>query len=114
MKQYVINNLNDREIICSTESIEGEIIYSGHKLAIDRKILPFVLQHWFDKLYGRFHFVDYLKWYSVYNGRNIDRTMTECLFNDSDSFRGLSKSYDTLIDLLSKQGKFKKINIVQK
>lgn len=114
MRQFVINNLNDREIICSSEKIDGEIIYSGHKLAIDRKLLPFVLQHWFDKLYGKFHFVDYLKWYKIYGANSLDRAMTECLFNDSDSARGLSRSYDTLIDLLSEEGKFKKINIIQK
>jgi hypothetical protein len=114
MKQFIINNLNHREVVCSTEMIEGETIYSGHKLAIDRKILPFILQHWFDKAYSRFYFVDYYKWKKVYNARNLDRDMSACLFNDADTIRGLSKSYDTLLDLLGEEGSFKKINIVQK
>lgn len=114
MNQFVINNLNYRDIICSINEIEGDVIYSGHKLAIDRKLFPFILQHWFDKLYNRFHFVDYYKWYEIYGGNSINREMTECFFNDSDSVRGLSRSYDSLLDLLGMQGKFKKINIVQK
>jgi hypothetical protein len=115
MKQLVVNTLNHTDIICSLEELEGAIIYSGHKLAIKRDILPYILHHWYDKFYSRFVFVDYLKWKKVYNKETIERDMTNCFFNDSDNIRGLEKSYHSLLDLLvTEYGKFSKIHFIEK
>ena len=115
MKEIIINNLHHRHIVCTTFDCDGDIIYKGHKLGINRGLLPFILQYWFDRFHGKFQFVDYYKWNKRYSCANLDREMVDCLFSDTDSRRGLDMSYESLLNMLTDRfGRYSKINIVQK
>lgn len=114
MSYLTINNLEDRNIICTLEKVEGDIIYSGHKMAIDEKVLAHILQYYYDKFNSRFMFVNYMTWKKIYSLKSFDATMTACLFSESNYQSGLKKSYTSLIDLMGIEfGKFQKINIIQ-
>lgn len=114
MKYLTINNLEDRNIVCALEKIEGEIIYSGHKSAINDKVLAHILQYYYDKFNSRFLFVNYMTWKKIYNLEPFDTTMTNCLFSESNYQSGLKKSYNSLMDLMRNEfGRFQKINIIQ-
>lgn len=114
MKYIVINNLEERNIVCTVDKIDGRLIWAGHKLAIDDKILPRVLQYYYDKFNSKFMFVNYLLWKKNYNLKPLEHTMTSCLFSDANYQNGFKKSWTSLIDLMGTEfGKFQKINIVQ-
>lgn len=114
MKYLVINNLEERNIVCALEKVEGRILYSGHKLAIEDKVLPQVLQYYYDKFNSKFMFVNYLLWKKNYNLQPFNHTMTNCLFSEPNHQNGFKKSWSSLLDLMSGEfGKFQKINIVQ-
>lgn len=115
MKRIIINNLEERNIVCSIyDDIEGDIIYSGHKMAINEKVLPHVLQYYFDKFNSRFLFLNYMSWKKLYNLEPFQPTMTNCLFTEPNSSSGFRKSYESLLELMNKEfGKFQKITIAQ-
>ena len=109
----VVNNMSDREIRLCLGPTDGEVIYSGHKLAIDHTTLSRVLQYYFDKSIGRFMFLDYVKWDKFSGSTPGLQGMAGCLFTEAPD-KGLMRSYDSLLELAtSKLGRFRKIQIVR-
>lgn len=113
MNHIIINNIS-RNIACSVENIDGRVIYSGPKDAVDNQLLSNVLLYYYDRAFSRFLFIDYLNWLKFYNLKDLEPQMAKCIFNNSDLKRGLETSYQSLLELMyTKFGKFKKINITE-
>lgn len=110
----VVNNLDKKKIICTPEKITGDIIYSGHKMAIDPKTLSQVLQYYYDKNFSRFIFIDWMKWKYNYAPEELNREMTSCFFYNNNNKDGLQQSYMSLLDLIKSEfGNFRKINFIR-
>jgi hypothetical protein len=114
MDYIVSNETIKRQIIVSTNKVDGRMIYNGHKMGIPDSLLPIILRHHHERYNSTFIFFDYKKWSEIYDMEKITPTMTECWFRNADSSKGLLQSYDTLLNLIEEKfGKFKNIYIAE-
>jgi len=86
----------------NSENVEGQIIYKGHKLAINDRLLSNILEFKIERTTNRIYIFDYTsedKWF---------------VSSTSDTLRSINQSYDSLQQKAEKQfGKFRKIIITR-
>lgn len=81
-----------------TEEVEGKVIYKGHKLGINHKLLSSMLEFKQERTTNRIYLIDY---------ENEGRWFVT---NDNGLLETLSESYDTLQRVAQdKFGKFRKV-----
>lgn len=83
-----------------SDNIEGKIIYKGHKLGLNEKLLTYILDYKLERFSNKIYLRNYLtddKWFSG---------------TTNDTLKIIDKSYESLQDLTEQTfGKFRKVTI---